>query len=119
MMMPDDDQHCLRLLRVGKGAGGLLACEVSNRHGTAHCTLRLCLAGRCPCTGGATSLCWGVASPYGAPSLHTGVGVGEYCPMVPHALVPGEDLPHSMTLLLSASHAYVVGMLLYRVISRG
>lgn len=52
MMMPDDDQHCLRLLRVGRGAGGLLACEVSNRHGTAQCTLRLCLAGRCPCTGG-------------------------------------------------------------------
>lgn len=52
MMMPDDDQHCLRLLRVGQGAGGLLACEVSNRHGTAHCTLRLHLAGRCPCTGG-------------------------------------------------------------------
>ncbi|NWV06008.1 SPEG kinase, partial [Ptilonorhynchus violaceus] len=44
MMMPDDDQHCLRLLRVGRGAAGLLACEVSNRHGTAHGTLRLCLA---------------------------------------------------------------------------
>ncbi|NWT06213.1 SPEG kinase, partial [Mionectes macconnelli] len=42
--MPDDDQHCLRLLRVGRGAAGLLTCEVSNRHGTAHCTLRLCLA---------------------------------------------------------------------------
>ncbi|NXF12194.1 SPEG kinase, partial [Smithornis capensis] len=42
--MPDDDQHCLRLLRVGRGAAGLLACEVSNRHGTACCTLRLCLA---------------------------------------------------------------------------
>ncbi|KAJ7405636.1 hypothetical protein BTVI_68141 [Pitangus sulphuratus] len=42
--MPDDDQHCLRLLRVGQGAAGLLTCEVSNRHGTAHCTLRLCLA---------------------------------------------------------------------------
>ncbi|NXE89010.1 SPEG kinase, partial [Menura novaehollandiae] len=42
--MPDDDQHCLRLLRVGRGAAGLLACEVSNRHGTAHCTLHLCLA---------------------------------------------------------------------------
>nr|XP_030133216.3 striated muscle preferentially expressed protein kinase isoform X1 [Taeniopygia guttata] len=44
MMMPDDDQHCLRLLRVGRGAGGLLACEVSNRHGAAQCTLRLRLA---------------------------------------------------------------------------
>ncbi|NXC10451.1 SPEG kinase, partial [Orthonyx spaldingii] len=44
MMMPDDDQHCLRLLHVGRGAAGLLACEVSNRHGTAHCTLRLRLA---------------------------------------------------------------------------
>ncbi|XP_023786222.1 striated muscle preferentially expressed protein kinase [Cyanistes caeruleus] len=44
MMMPDDDQHCLRLLRVGRGAGGLLACEVSNRHGTAQCSLRLRLA---------------------------------------------------------------------------
>ncbi|NWW32457.1 SPEG kinase, partial [Panurus biarmicus] len=44
MMMPDDDQHCLQLLRVGRGTGGLLTCEVSNRHGTAHCTLRLCLA---------------------------------------------------------------------------
>ncbi|NXK96391.1 SPEG kinase, partial [Formicarius rufipectus] len=42
--MPDDDQHCLRLLRVGRGAAGLLACEVSNRHGTAYCTLRLHLA---------------------------------------------------------------------------
>ncbi|KAM6131694.1 LOW QUALITY PROTEIN: striated muscle preferentially expressed protein kinase [Phoenicopterus ruber ruber] len=42
--MPDDDQHCLRLLCVGRGAAGPLACEVSNRHGTACCTLRLCLA---------------------------------------------------------------------------
>ncbi|XP_009994580.1 PREDICTED: striated muscle-specific serine/threonine-protein kinase-like [Chaetura pelagica] len=42
--MPDDDQHCLRLLRVGRGAVGSLACEVSNRHGTACCTLRLRLA---------------------------------------------------------------------------
>lgn len=56
MMMPDDDQHCLRLLRVGQGAGGLLACEVSNRHGTAHCTLCLRLAGTCPCMG-RVSLC--------------------------------------------------------------
>lgn len=47
--MPDDDQHCLRLLRVGRGAVGPLACEVSNRHGTARCTLRLHLAGMCPC----------------------------------------------------------------------
>ncbi|XP_074685021.1 striated muscle preferentially expressed protein kinase isoform X1 [Strix aluco] len=44
MMMPDDDQHCLRLLRAGRGAAGPLACEVSNRHGTACCTLRLHLA---------------------------------------------------------------------------
>ncbi|NXJ04405.1 SPEG kinase, partial [Odontophorus gujanensis] len=44
MTMPDDDQHCLRLLRVGRGAAGPLACEVSNRHGTARCTLRLHLA---------------------------------------------------------------------------
>ncbi|KAM6259712.1 striated muscle preferentially expressed protein kinase isoform 3-T3 [Spheniscus humboldti] len=44
MTMPDDDQHCLRLLRVGRGAAGPLACEVSNRHGTTRCTLRLCLA---------------------------------------------------------------------------
>ncbi|KAM6268493.1 striated muscle preferentially expressed protein kinase [Porphyrio hochstetteri] len=44
VMMPDDDQHCLRLLCVGRGAAGLLTCEVSNRHGTARCTLRLCLA---------------------------------------------------------------------------
>ncbi|NWU60813.1 SPEG kinase, partial [Pterocles burchelli] len=42
--MPDDDQHCLRLLCVGREAAGLLACEVINRHGAAHCTLRLCLA---------------------------------------------------------------------------
>ncbi|NWY50048.1 SPEG kinase, partial [Chionis minor] len=42
--MPDDDQHCLRLLRVGRGAVGPLTCEVSNRHGTARCTLRLRLA---------------------------------------------------------------------------
>lgn len=46
--MPDDDQHCLRLLCVGRGAAGPLACEVSNRHGTARCTLHLRLAGRCP-----------------------------------------------------------------------
>ncbi|XP_029873790.1 striated muscle preferentially expressed protein kinase isoform X2 [Aquila chrysaetos chrysaetos] len=44
VVMPDDDQHCLRLLRVGRGAAGPLACEVSNRHGTARCTLRLRLA---------------------------------------------------------------------------
>ncbi|XP_075612990.1 striated muscle preferentially expressed protein kinase isoform X2 [Balearica regulorum gibbericeps] len=44
VMMPDDDQHCLRLLCVGRGAAGPLTCEVSNRHGTACCTLRLCLA---------------------------------------------------------------------------
>ncbi|NXL56022.1 SPEG kinase, partial [Chordeiles acutipennis] len=44
MTMPDDDQHCLRLLRVGRGAVGPLACEVSNRHGTASCTLHLRLA---------------------------------------------------------------------------
>ncbi|XP_068263278.1 striated muscle preferentially expressed protein kinase isoform X3 [Nyctibius grandis] len=42
--MPDDDQHCLRLLHVGRGAVGPLACEVSNRHGAARCTLHLCLA---------------------------------------------------------------------------
>ncbi|XP_059676432.1 striated muscle preferentially expressed protein kinase [Gavia stellata] len=42
--MPDDDQHCLRLLRVGRAATGPLACEVSNCHGTARCTLRLRLA---------------------------------------------------------------------------
>ncbi|KAK4817566.1 hypothetical protein QYF61_020232 [Mycteria americana] len=42
--MPDDDQHCLRLLHVGRGAAGPLACEVSNRHGTARCTLHLRLA---------------------------------------------------------------------------
>ncbi|KAM9287011.1 striated muscle preferentially expressed protein kinase [Morus bassanus] len=42
--MPDDDQHCLRLLHVGRGAAGPLACEVSNRHGTACCTLHLHLA---------------------------------------------------------------------------
>ncbi|XP_054686239.1 striated muscle preferentially expressed protein kinase isoform X2 [Grus americana] len=44
VMMPDDDQHCLRLLCVGRGAAGPLTCEVSNRHGTACCTLRLRLA---------------------------------------------------------------------------
>ncbi|XP_074449866.1 striated muscle preferentially expressed protein kinase isoform X1 [Larus michahellis] len=44
MTMPDDDQHCLRLLRVGRGAAGPLACEVTNRHGTARCTLCLRLA---------------------------------------------------------------------------
>ncbi|NXT90805.1 SPEG kinase, partial [Anhinga rufa] len=44
VMMPDDDQHCLRLLHVGRGAAGPLACEVSNRHGTACCTLHLHLA---------------------------------------------------------------------------
>ncbi|KAM6421514.1 striated muscle preferentially expressed protein kinase [Rhynochetos jubatus] len=42
--MPDDDQHCLRLLCVGRGAAGPLACEVTNRHGAARCTLRLRLA---------------------------------------------------------------------------
>lgn len=96
MMMPDDDQHCLRLLRVGQGAGGLLACEVSNRHGTANCTLHLRLAGRCPCPlHWAVSLCGGVASPYGAPSPYTGgrghgwghCPGGWHCPMVPHAHV--------------------------------
>ncbi|XP_067994905.1 striated muscle preferentially expressed protein kinase isoform X2 [Melanerpes formicivorus] len=46
--MPDDNQHCLRLLCVGQEAIGLLACEVSNRHGTASCTLHLCLA-EAPC----------------------------------------------------------------------
>ncbi|XP_064020589.1 striated muscle preferentially expressed protein kinase isoform X2 [Pogoniulus pusillus] len=46
--MPDDDQHCLQLLCVGQEAVGLLACEVSNRHGTACCTLHLCLA-EAPC----------------------------------------------------------------------
>lgn len=50
--MPDDDQHCLRLLRVGRGAAGPLTCEVSNRHGTARCTLHLRLAGRCARAGG-------------------------------------------------------------------
>ncbi|NXE46612.1 SPEG kinase, partial [Casuarius casuarius] len=44
VMMLDDDQHCLRLLQVGCGAVGPLTCEVSNRHGTTHCTLHLCLA---------------------------------------------------------------------------
>ncbi|KAM8806948.1 striated muscle preferentially expressed protein kinase [Eudromia elegans] len=44
VMMPDDDQHCLRLLQVGRGAVGPLTCEVSNRHGTARCTLHLRLA---------------------------------------------------------------------------
>ncbi|XP_069637290.1 striated muscle preferentially expressed protein kinase isoform X2 [Haliaeetus albicilla] len=44
VVMPDDDQHCLRLLRVGRGAAGPLTCEVSNRYGTARCTLRLRLA---------------------------------------------------------------------------
>ncbi|XP_049661803.1 striated muscle preferentially expressed protein kinase isoform X3 [Accipiter gentilis] len=44
VVMPDDDQHCLRLLRVGRGAAGPLTCEVSNRHGTARCTLHLRLA---------------------------------------------------------------------------
>ncbi|XP_033917226.1 striated muscle preferentially expressed protein kinase [Melopsittacus undulatus] len=44
VMMPDDDQHCLRLLCVGQGAAGPLTCEVSNRHGTARCTLQLRLA---------------------------------------------------------------------------
>ncbi|NWJ03142.1 SPEG kinase, partial [Crypturellus undulatus] len=44
VLMPDDDQHCLRLLRVGRGAVGPLTCDVSNRHGTARCTLQLRLA---------------------------------------------------------------------------
>ncbi|XP_069717368.1 striated muscle preferentially expressed protein kinase isoform X1 [Phaenicophaeus curvirostris] len=44
VMMPDDDQHCLRLLCVDRGAAGPLTCEVSNCHGTACCTLLLCLA---------------------------------------------------------------------------
>ncbi|NXJ59835.1 SPEG kinase, partial [Rostratula benghalensis] len=44
MTMPDDDQHCLRMLHVNWGAAGKLACEVTNRHGTARCTLCLRLA---------------------------------------------------------------------------
>ncbi|NXG27911.1 SPEG kinase, partial [Dromaius novaehollandiae] len=44
VMMLDDDQHCLRLLQVGCGAVGPLTCEVSNCHGTTHCTVHLCLA---------------------------------------------------------------------------
>ncbi|XP_062435036.1 striated muscle preferentially expressed protein kinase isoform X2 [Rhea pennata] len=44
VIMLDDDQHCLRLRQVGCGAVGPLTCEVSNRHGAAHCTLHLCLA---------------------------------------------------------------------------
>lgn len=99
--MPDDDQHCLRLLRVGRGAAGPLVCEVSNRHGAARCTLRLRLAGRCPHTGRPCPSVGGegrAASPYGAPSP---------CAM--------GALPHSMALLLSAPYLYVMRMLLYRV----
>lgn len=97
--MPDDDQHCLRLLCVGRGAAGPLACEVSNHHGTARCTLHLRLAGRCPHAGGAVPLCWGVASPRGAPSLCAMGGGGGDCPMGWHC----STVPHSRALLLQCS----------------
>lgn len=74
MTMPDDDQHCLRLLHVGRGAAGLLACEVSNHHGTARCTLHLHLAGRCPRAGG---LC---PSAVGLVSSHR-VALPSWCAM--------------------------------------
>ncbi|XP_067399767.1 striated muscle preferentially expressed protein kinase [Emydura macquarii macquarii] len=44
MSMADDDQHCLRLCRVGRGDVGELTCEVSNRHGTDSCCISLQLA---------------------------------------------------------------------------
>ena len=75
VMMPDDDQHCLRLLRVGRGAAGLLACEVSNRHGAARCTLHLHLAGRCPTLGGRAPLPGGgIALWCSKPVCHWGGG---------------------------------------------
>ncbi|XP_025022994.1 striated muscle preferentially expressed protein kinase [Python bivittatus] len=36
MSMPDDDQHTLRFLRVGRGDVGEITCEVSNQHGYDH-----------------------------------------------------------------------------------
>lgn len=96
MMMPDDDQHCLQLPCVGRGAAGLLTCEVSNRHGTAHCTLRLCLAGRCPCTGGRVPLLGGGITLWCSKPIWWG---GAYCPegwhcsVVPHAHVPWGHCP--------------------------
>ncbi|XP_048341653.1 striated muscle preferentially expressed protein kinase isoform X2 [Sphaerodactylus townsendi] len=44
MSMPDDDQHSLRIFRVGKGDVGELTCEVSNQHGYDHCFISLELA---------------------------------------------------------------------------
>ncbi|XP_044293904.1 striated muscle preferentially expressed protein kinase isoform X2 [Varanus komodoensis] len=44
MSMPDDDQHSLRFLRVGKGDVGEMTCEVSNQHGYDHCFISLELA---------------------------------------------------------------------------
>nr|XP_020647830.1 striated muscle preferentially expressed protein kinase isoform X2 [Pogona vitticeps] len=44
MSMPDDDQHSLRFMRVGKGDVGEITCEVSNQHGYDHCFITLELA---------------------------------------------------------------------------
>ncbi|KAH0621207.1 hypothetical protein JD844_022280 [Phrynosoma platyrhinos] len=44
MSMPDDDQHSLRFVRVGRGDVGEMTCEVSNQHGYDHCFISLELA---------------------------------------------------------------------------
>lgn len=97
MTMPDDDQHCLRLLRVGRGAAGPLACEVTNRHGTARCTLRLRLAGRCRLAGKPCP---------SARGWHRRTMLQTHVPLA---------MPLSMALPLSAPYSYAMGMLLYRV----
>ncbi|XP_060628877.2 striated muscle preferentially expressed protein kinase isoform X1 [Anolis sagrei] len=44
MSMPDDDQHSIRFVRVGRGDVGEMTCEVSNQHGYDHCFINLELA---------------------------------------------------------------------------
>ncbi|XP_019378377.1 PREDICTED: striated muscle preferentially expressed protein kinase [Gavialis gangeticus] len=44
LSMPDDDQHSLRIFRVGRADAGELACEVCNPHGADTCSIALELA---------------------------------------------------------------------------
>lgn len=110
VMMPDDDQHCLRLLRVGRGAAGPLACEVSNRHGSARCTLRLRLAGRCPRAGGPCPSAMGGHRPT-VPRGRVPWGwhgpTGQHCPHGEPWPCDMGALPHSTALLIRAPYVYV------------
>ncbi|XP_069083259.1 striated muscle preferentially expressed protein kinase isoform X2 [Pleurodeles waltl] len=44
LTMPDDDQHCLKLFKVGKGDIGEITCEAKNGYGVDRCTICLELA---------------------------------------------------------------------------